>query len=49
MSLNILKWLPLLNNNQLVHGDFNLPIACERPPHNYSFVPPTVKCKCTLL
>ncbi|CAF0791221.1 unnamed protein product [Rotaria sordida] len=34
-------WLPLLNNNQLVHGDFNLPVACERPPHNYSLVPPT--------
>ncbi|UJR34198.1 hypothetical protein I4U23_021604 [Adineta vaga] len=34
-------WLPLLNNNQLIHGDFNLPVAYERPPHNYSLVPPT--------
>ncbi|CAF4923830.1 unnamed protein product, partial [Rotaria socialis] len=31
----------MLNNNQLVHGDFNLPVAYERPPHNYSLVPPT--------
>lgn len=37
------QWLPLLQNNQLIHGDFALPVAYERPTQNYSLVPPTVR------
>ncbi|XP_059491152.1 dedicator of cytokinesis protein 7 isoform X2 [Neocloeon triangulifer] len=35
-------WLPLLRDYRLQTGEFSLPITTEKPPSNYSYIPPDV-------
>ncbi|CAH1775987.1 unnamed protein product, partial [Owenia fusiformis] len=36
-------WLPLMREGHLVCGDFNLPVAMDRPPNRYSMLHPDVQ------
>ncbi|CAG2054091.1 unnamed protein product, partial [Timema podura] len=35
-------WLPIYRDGRLQSGEFCLPVMIERPPPNYSFIPPDV-------
>ncbi|XP_022112324.2 dedicator of cytokinesis protein 7 [Pieris rapae] len=35
-------WIPLCRNGKLTCGEYNLPVMCEEPPPNYSYIFPDV-------
>lgn len=35
--------MPILQDDKLCVGEFNLPVMVEEPPENYSFIPPDVQ------